>query len=78
MEVHQLIRKVQRQEEKSQDRQKMKNYHQYCSSIERKYSPNTLARKQPQLKKALTIKHPAAYAHASAHYKNQKSVVSYG
>ena len=77
VEVQQLIKKVHRQEEKSQEKQKLKHYHHYCSSIERKYSPNAVARKQPsQFKKAapLTIK-PPPY---TSTYKNQRSVVNYG
>jgi hypothetical protein len=55
----------------------MKQYHNYCHSIEKKYSPNTALRKQPQLKKtlALTIKHPISYCPT---YKNQKSMLSFG
>jgi hypothetical protein len=80
--VQQLIKKVHRQEEKSQDKQKLKHYHHYCSSIERKHSPNAVARKQPsQMKKPppLTIKHPAPCTSTyTATCKNQRSVVSYG
>jgi hypothetical protein len=76
VQVQQLITKVHRQEEKSQEKQKLKHYHQYCSSIERKHSPTAISRKQPSQPKkgpSLVIKHLPGYAS----FKNQKSMVTH-